>query len=136
MNGEQLDNPWIGVERFPNHCQQIYPSTTHRLRLVFNGGVSRGLEGPLKYDQNDFYLITDGDGNRLPSSNILGLADIGMGPDNDQHDNDNFIDICLNLSDSDISGVKQFAFVCDEKTKVFPPKGPAYGPCKSSLHNL
>ena len=59
-----------------------------------------------------------------------------MGPDNDQHDNDNFIDICLNLSDSDISGVKQFAFVCDEKTKVFPPKGPAYGPCKSSLHNL
>ena len=71
-----MENPWFGVERFPNHCQQIYPSTTHRLRLVFNGGVSRGLEGPLKYDQNDFYLITDGAGNRLPSSHILGLAEV------------------------------------------------------------
>ena len=76
---------------------------------MFNGGVSRGLK-PLRYDQNDFYLITDDNGNRLGSKYILGLADMSNEiPDSDNFatDNDNFIDICLNLKEIDTESVKK-----------------------------
>ena len=76
---------------------------------MFNGGVSRGLK-PLRYDQNDFYLVTDDNGHRLGSKYILGLADMSNEiPDSDNFatDNDNFIDICLNLREIGTENVKK-----------------------------
>ena len=104
---------------------------------MFNGGVSRGVR-PLRSDQNDFYLIIDSDGNRLPTSKILGLADLGSfynaNDDIVRVDGDNFIDICLNLENT--NQVKRFIFNCDENTEIYPPKGPKYGPCISSTHDI
>ena len=123
---------------YPNHCQHIYPETTHRLRLQFNGGVSRGVR-PIQYDQIDFFRITDVDGNRLPRSNILGLADLGsMYSSNDMFavDGDNFLDVCLFLDGQLESMIQKFFFICDETTEIYPPKGTKYGPCKSSVHDV
>ena len=40
LNGETLDNPIIQPNgAYPNHCKVHFPETTHRLKLLFNGGV-------------------------------------------------------------------------------------------------
>ena len=51
-------------------------------------------------------------------------------------DNDNFLDICLELEDEEEHLAKKLFFTCDENTQVYPPKGPSFGACVSSVHEL
>merc|ERR1712083_203639 len=60
--GETLRNPLIGVKAFPNHCQHLFPETTHRIQLIFNGGVTLdGLHG-ITPDRVDLVELRDSTG--------------------------------------------------------------------------
>eukprot|EP00940_MAST-03C_sp_MAST-3C-sp2_P002289 g2289.t1 len=62
---------------YPNHCHVNFPSATHRIRLLWDGGVSLDGANPITPDRVDLFNIRDEQGVLLPNESILGLADLG-----------------------------------------------------------
>ena len=132
-SGETLKDPLFPPQlhgRFPNHCQVNFPATTHRIRLLFNGGVTHDGTHSLTPDNTDFFRIKDARGAALPAAAVLGLADLGTKPApadasarlGYKEDGDNYLDICLDLG----NGAPQPAAVdviCDAQHQISLPKG-------------
>ena len=81
LDGETLENPIIQPNgAYPNHCKVHFPETTHRLKLLFNGGV--WLDGllPLTPERLDLVQVLDAEVNQISSNIALGLADLGPAP--------------------------------------------------------
>eukprot|EP01062_Namystynia_karyoxenos_P077805 TRINITY_DN7914_c0_g1_i1.p1 TRINITY_DN7914_c0_g1~~TRINITY_DN7914_c0_g1_i1.p1 ORF type:complete len:346 (+),score=73.44 TRINITY_DN7914_c0_g1_i1:65-1102(+) len=134
-DGETLRNPIIGKHAFPNHCRQLFPGTTHRVRLLFSGGMTTDGALPLTPDRTDVIRLTDSSGKELPSAAVLGLADLGSSvPQTDCEkktyvtDGDNYLDICLRLDEAAHRPAKVHTY-CDAPRALSAPKGAAY-PCR------
>merc|ERR1712070_164179 len=121
---------------YPNHCQMNFPSTTHRLRLLFDGGVTLDGLRAIMPDRTDMFVVADASGQTLPADAVLGLADLGNAntpeaqceKDAYAHDMDNYVDICLNLG-ADAPIPASVHVRCTEDAMLVNPKGSRY-PCK------
>ena len=90
---------------FPNHCRVNFPTTTHRIRMLWNGGVSHDGRRSVNPDEINLFRVNDATGAELPAASILGLADLGDQPagttvaarDGYISDSDNYLDLCLHL---------------------------------------
>ena len=129
--GETLHGvPVLQQGEFPNHCTVNFPSTTHRIRMLWDGGISNDGRRSFNPDQTNLFRIKDASGAELPSASVLGLADLGDSPagsgaaerDGYREDGDNYLDVCLKLSASDPKPVS-VDVVCDENTQISMPKG-------------
>ena len=93
---------------YPNHCHVNFPAATHRVRMLWDGGVTLDGRRPITPDRVDLFALTDATGKPLPAAAVLGLADLGnrAAPssryerDGYRHDTDNFLDVCLDLTAS------------------------------------
>jgi len=116
---------------YPNHCQQLYPSTTHRIRLVLNGGSTLDGVNGLMPNMTDVFHVLNAAGERITGSMILGLADLGSEPaqgytpDTYTDDGDNFFDICLNDSKGSLADIASVHMPCDSPgvNQLVLPKG-------------
>lgn len=151
--GELLMAPIRQRQSFPNHCRVNFPSTTHRLRLLWDGGVSLDGRRPITPDRTDLFRVKSAAGIALPAEAVLGLADLGRQPapsarhDRDVYaqDGDNYLDICLGLSTA-VPLPAVVEVVCDSpETQISMPKGlnrsPVYAPrapplCKPHAVNV
>lgn len=140
-DGETLKNPIIGARSFPNHCQHLFPSTTHRLQLLFDGGVSLDGMRQITPDRTDLLRVLDAAGAPLPAAAVLGLADLGStvpqtqcDKDNYVADGDNYLDVCLKI-DSSTPVPAAVHLNCDMGTQISLPKGTRY-PCKPQTVNV
>lgn len=132
--GEETSNIPIRGKIFPNHCHVLFPETTHRLRLLFDGGVSLDGKHPITPDRTDLFHVLDAHGAKLPDTSILGLADLGTAPMPESQcekktyktDGDNYLDICLNLANN-LEPTYLF-LPCTRDTQISAPKGLGY-PC-------
>ena len=125
--GEGVVNP-LGA--YPNHCRQLFPSTTHRVRLLWNGGVSLDGQRPITPDRTDLFVLKDGDA-ALAAVAVLGLADLGKLPapppealherDTYASDGDNYLDVCLSLDG--VAPPTVVEVVCGPGTQISLPKG-------------
>eukprot|EP00927_Polykrikos_kofoidii_P068053 TRINITY_DN63449_c0_g1_i1.p1 TRINITY_DN63449_c0_g1~~TRINITY_DN63449_c0_g1_i1.p1 ORF type:complete len:379 (+),score=45.34 TRINITY_DN63449_c0_g1_i1:62-1138(+) len=130
--GETLKNPLIGAKPYPNHCQHLFRETTHRIVLLFDGGVTLdGLRG-ITPDRTDLVELHDAEGSVLPAEAVLGLADLGSSIPQTQcekdmyvHDGDNYVDICLKMS-ADTPLPATVHLPCDDSTQWSLPKGAKY----------
>ena len=132
--GETLKNPPFppGVNVFPNHCQVNFPDTTHRIRLLFDGGVSLDSIKQITPDRTDLFDVLDGSGQPIV---YLGLADLGSAgipktqcqKDTYATDGDNYVDICLKL-DADGAMPAKVHLPCTADKQIANPKGAKY-PC-------
>ena len=126
----------LGGGAYPNHCRVLFPKTTHRLRLLFDGGVTIDGHRPITPDRTDLFQLLDSRGVSLPSGVVLGLADLGTAPapvqqcekDTWAHDQDNYLDVCLDMSWYKLPPA-QVHVLCGEATQISAPKGVRY-PCK------
>ena len=139
LDGETLDNSIISPNKpYPNHCQALFPSTTHRIKLLFNGGPS--LDGllPITPDRLDIIQVLDADLNILPSNIVLGIADLGPAPipqtacekENWVTDGDNYLDVCLKISEFTSLTPTFIHLPCGTDTQITPPKGLKF-PCQT-----
>jgi len=122
--------------RYPNHCRQVFPSTTHVIKTIFNGGVT--LDGvtslqPSGAVARSLFALRVGP-QPLYASAVLGLADLGKetdAPPGDTYvqDGDNNLDVCLELDTATaaalLRGEGSIAATCSAPlgTQLFPPKG-------------
>ena len=67
----------LRAKAYPNHCHVNFPSATHRIRMLWDGGVSLDGANPITPDRVDLFNIRDDQGVLLPNESILGLADLG-----------------------------------------------------------
>ena len=121
---------------YPNHCGVLFPNTTHRLRLLFDGGVSIDGQRPITPDRTDLFQLLDARNVSLPSAVVLGLADLGTAPapkkqcekDTWLTDHDNYMDICLDMSWYKLPPARVHV-LCGAETQMVAPKGLGY-PCR------
>ena len=121
---------------YPNHCRVLFPKTTHRLRLLFDGGVTIDGHRPITPERTDLFQLLDNSGVSLPSGVVLGLADLGTAPapvrqcekDSWVHDHDNYLDVCLDMSWYKLPPASVHV-LCGAQTQISAPKGAHY-PCK------
>lgn len=65
-------------EGFVNHCHVNFPGTTHVIKILFSGGVTKnGVWSLLPSDTQIFQVIRTG-GDAIPAGSFLGLADLGQ----------------------------------------------------------
>eukprot|EP01049_Picozoa_sp_SAG25_P005754 SAG25_NODE_403_length_8470_cov_48.785506_4_plen_361_part_00 len=132
LTGETL----AGAAAYPNHCGVLFPNTTHRLRLLFDGGVSIDGQRPITPDRTDLFQLLDARNVSLPSAVVLGLADLGTAPapkkqcekDTWLTDHDNYMDICLDMSWYKLPPARVHV-LCGAETQMVAPKGLGY-PCR------
>ena len=113
---------------YPNHCHVNFPNTTHRVRLLFDGGVSLDGVRPLTPDRIDLFRVVDDSNRSIP---VLGLADLGHASSPDPSnaaersayavDMDNYVDLCLDLSGGQTPS--RVHVICGESTQISLPKG-------------
>ena len=112
--------------RYVNHCQTLFPETSHVIKILFNGGFTKNGVHPLIPTDTDLFTIFLKDGSTLKSTEFLGLADLGKGTDQSykeypeayQTDSDNYLDLCLKVFSVDnIEGVQI------KSGAVYPPRG-------------
>lgn len=120
--------------QYPNHCQVNFPSTTHRIRLLFNGGVTYDGLRSIVPDHTSLFELSTASGAMFPSQNYLGLADLGSTMPSTQcekdtyvHDGDNYVDICLQMNSNTPPPTSIF-MPCNSGNILVNPKGSAY-PC-------
>eukprot|EP00756_Hemistasia_phaeocysticola_P017261 Hpha_TRINITY_DN15527_c3_g3::TRINITY_DN15527_c3_g3_i7::g.106122::m.106122 len=140
-DGETLRNPILGIHSYPNHCQHLFPSTTHRLQLLFDGGVSLDGRRAITPDRTDLLRVLDAAGAPLPAAAVLGLADLGSAvpqtqcdKDNYVADTDNYLDVCLKM-DASTPVPAAVHLICGPGTQISDPKGTGY-PCKPQTVNI
>ena len=127
---------------FPNHCRALFPGTTHRIRMVFDGGVTLDGRRPITPDRTDLVEVRDSAHLPLPPETVLGLADLGAtvpqsACDKDSYvtDGDNFLDLCLKLAGDARATPASIYLHCGKDTQISAPKGLGY-PCKPQLVNI
>ncbi len=128
--GETLSGGIQNQGTFPNHCRVNFPETTHRIRMLWNGGISN--DGLIEFtpDRTDLFRIVDAAGAELPASSVLGLADLGSEPaphgdaERDAYvaDGDNYLDVCLALGDG-AAKPAEVTVICGPTTQIAMPKG-------------
>jgi len=64
-----------------NHCRNDFPSTTHVIKIMFNGGMTIDGIHPLVPDDTRFFTVMKPRGETLLWNKFLGLADLGTDPD-------------------------------------------------------
>jgi len=115
-------------ETAENHCKVDFPSTTHVIKVMFNGGVSTDGYHPLIPSDTRFFSILKARAVPLLWNKFLGVADLGTDdmwktwPQLYETDGDNYIDLCLSLSaaDGDGEGIVSVSIL---ENAVFPPRG-------------
>jgi len=116
---------------FPNHCRINFPATTHRIRLLWDGGVSHDGRRAFNPDEAaHLFRVKDASGAELPAASVLGLADLGNKPagssaaerDGYAADGDNYLDICLLVGAGDAVPAS-VDVICGEDTQISMPKG-------------
>jgi hypothetical protein len=125
---------------FPNHCRTIFPDTTHRIRLLFDGGVSLDAVKQITPDRTDLIEIHDASGQPLDNITYLGLADLGAAPmpktqcekDTYATDGDNYLDVCLKLTANSPMPAKVH-LPCTPSRQISLPKGLRYPCAKQTL---
>ena len=131
--GEEQGYVARAPHRFPNHCKHLFPSATHRVQLLFSGGITLdGVHAFWPSMPNPPVVALDGALQPLPAASVLGLADLGTidpaaGCTEVYHDDgDNYLDICLKL-DGDGPSPAHVRVLCTAGgVPVSPPKGAAY----------
>ena len=125
--------PAQAPHRFPNHCKHLFPSATHRVQLLFSGGITLdGVHAFWPSMPNPPVVALDGALQPLPAASVLGLADLGTidpaaGCTEVYHDDgDNYLDICLKLDGGGPSPAHVRVLCTAGGVPVSPPKGAAY----------
>eukprot|EP00658_Telonema_sp_P-2_P043799 TRINITY_DN31698_c0_g1_i1.p1 TRINITY_DN31698_c0_g1~~TRINITY_DN31698_c0_g1_i1.p1 ORF type:complete len:232 (+),score=27.07 TRINITY_DN31698_c0_g1_i1:334-1029(+) len=114
---------------YPNHCQHLYPTTTHRVRLVLNGGATLDGVHPVLPNQTDLFELISSSGERVTDP-VLGLADLGSDLAEGhtsltyRADGDNFLDVCLDSSKGSIGTIAKVRMPCDTIQLVLPKGKP------------
>jgi len=128
---------------YPNHCQMLFPKTTHRVRLLFDGGVTLDGVKPITPDRTDLVLLLDSAAGAAmyPPGKVLGLADLGATLPRTQcekdtyvTDGDNYLDICLALVEAD-PAPSVVHLPCGPTTQITAPKG-LVAPCVPQSINV
>lgn len=119
---------------YPNTCENLFPSTTHIIRMGFSGGVSLdGVNSILPTTPGIFSVFS---AETLEEVFYLGLADLGKTVSVDptaeyQSDGDNFLDICFDLQSNPevVADDLIIQLNCDPESGsvLYPPKGFPYG---------
>merc|ERR1712137_591650 len=106
--------------------------TTHRIVLLFDGGVSYDGRRGITPDRRDIFQLSVADGSPFPDEAYLGLADLGRSipqtqceKDTYDHDGDNYVDVCLKM-DTSTPLPALVHLPCDEGTQIVNPKGDKY----------
>ena len=93
-----------------NHCRNDFPSTTHVIKVMFNGGISKDGYHPMIPSDTRLFNIFKPRATKVLWNKFLGLADLGNGdvwktwPQTYETDGDNYIDLCLQLTADDNDG--------------------------------
>lgn len=131
----ELLSPVLTMAAYPNHCQHLFPETTHRVVLLFDGGVTYDGRRGITPDRRDLFSFFDRGGAALPAEAVLGLADLGNSIPTTQcekdtyvHDQDNYVDVCLKMS-AETPVPATVHMPCDEARQIVNPKGTRY-PCR------
>jgi len=120
--------------KYPNSCSNLYPATSHVIKMAFSGGITLDGVHSVLPDSHDIFTVKTADG--LQEIPYLGLGDLGKTTTAEEgeeyvQDGDNYLDICLDLKDTTevLAGNLLVDLNCDGPT-LYPPKGNPYG-CKS-----
>lgn len=114
-------------ELMENHCRVDWPATTHVIRILFNGGPSKDGIHPLLPSDTSFFSILLPRARTLLWNKFIGLADLGEDevwkewPEIYETDGDNYLDLCLQLTESD--NIEDIQSVLLQENVVFPPRG-------------
>jgi hypothetical protein len=65
-------------ETAENHCRIDFPSTTHVIKILFNGGVSVDGKHPLIPSDVRFFSVLKTRARTLLWNKFLGIADLGV----------------------------------------------------------
>lgn len=65
-------------ETAENDCRKDFPSTTHVIKVMFNGGISTDGYHPLIPSDTRFFNVVKSRGRTLLWNKFLGLADLGV----------------------------------------------------------
>jgi len=114
-----------------NHCQVNFRTTTHVIKILFNGGFTRDGVHSLLPTDTSLFTINLKDGRILTSKEFIGLADLGFAGDETyktnfqayRQDGDNYLDLCLNFGFQDRSA--EIESVEIQYGAVNPPRGNA-----------
>ncbi len=113
---------------YPNHCGKLFPSVTHRLRIVLNGGGTLDGVHSVLPNATDLFEILDNTGAPVTAP-VLGLADLGAEQGSDsltyKHDGDNYYDVCLDASRGSVDAIATVRMPCDAVKLVLPKGRPA-----------
>jgi len=110
LEGSGTWSAWIiDLFRGRNDCRARFGDTTHVIQLVFYGGMTVFFEGykglPFDVDAEQhkqmFKVLFGSDRSELATEKFLGLADA--------EDGDNFLDLCLKLTDEDVKKIAENA---------------------------
>lgn len=118
-------------ETAANHCRVDFPSTTHVIKVMFNGPVTKDGYHPIVPSDTDLFNVIKKPPQleTLLWNKFLGIADLGTSevwqdwPQLYGHDGDNYIDLCLELADSD--NLEDLYTVSVAENVVFKPSGTA-----------
>lgn len=114
-------------ESADNHCRVGFPATTHVIRIMFNGGMTKDGIHPLLPNDTSYFTVLMKRGKTLLWNNFIGLADLGSDeswkttPEVYPTDGDNFLDLCLQLGADD--NFADITSVLIQANSVFPPRG-------------
>lgn len=106
LEGSGTWSGWIvDLARGRNDCRARFGATTHVIQIVAYGGMSVTFDGheDLAFDvdaekhKQMFKVLYGSDRRELPAEKFLGLADA--------EDGDNFLDLCLKLTDEDVQAI-------------------------------
>ena len=110
-----------------NHCRIDFPLTTHVIKVLFNGGFTKDGIHPLLPSDTSLFTVYLPRGKTLLWNRFIGLADLGTDemwktwPEIYDTDGDNYLDLCLQLTESD--NIEDIQTVGLQAEAVFPPRG-------------
>lgn len=126
-------------ETAKNHCRVDFPSTTHVVKILFNGQITKDGIHPLVPSDTSYFTVMKARGATLLFNRFVGLADLGTDelwktwPQIYETDGDNYVDLCLDLgaiaaADGTPSGTysedpKGLQFVLVKADTLFPQRG-------------
>lgn len=116
-----------------NHCRMDFNKTTHVIKVMGNGGFTTNGINELFPDDTAVLDVVLANGSSIDSHKYLGLADLGFddswttatGRAGYKGDRDNFIDICLELTEEEAAaqGGGEISYVYLKAGAVMPPTG-------------
>lgn len=92
-----------------NDCKKDFPTTTHVIKILFSGKVTKDGYHPFVPSDTSFFTInyTPPSISTLLWSKFIGIADTGTGdlyktyPQIYEHDGDSYLDLCIALTNTD-----------------------------------